>query len=158
MKISTRDIQMFVGGALALTGFLVLIWLPYYLFVSLDGGRFVTAILTGLALPIGIAILMSRPWAILSAQIYLWLVVIAGCIVVPAFCYFVPAKAGRIIWSSTPQMLVSIILLVLIYWSRSRRIPPPNKALEATADKASGLPKSDGSAESQAGGASAFIR
>ena len=132
MKISARDIQLLVAGALALTGFRALIWLPYYFTVSLDSVRIIAGVVTGVALPIGIGILQSRTWAILAAQIYLWLVILSACVTVPIFCHFVPAKAGRMLWSSVPELLVSIILLALIYWSRSRRFHPPNTALEPT--------------------------
>ena len=121
MKLSTRDIQLFVGGALALTGFRALIWLPYYYAVSLDFGRIISFMITGLALPIGIAILMGRASAVTLAQIYLWLMIISGFVVVPIFCYFVPATSSHLLWAAIPEMLVSIVLLVVIYWSRSRR-------------------------------------
>jgi hypothetical protein len=121
MKISARDIQLFVGGALALTGFRALIWLPYYFAVSMDSVRIIGSIITSLALPIGIAILMGHSRAILLAQIYLWLIVISECIVIPTFYFVVPARIGRILWATTPDMLVSIVLLGVIFWSRSRR-------------------------------------
>jgi hypothetical protein len=121
MKISARDIQLFVGGALAITGFRALIWLPYYLAVSLDSARIAGSIITGLALPIGIGILVGRVQAVSWALIYLWLVVISGFIVIPAFYYALPSKIDRILWATAPEMLVSIALLVVIYWSRSRR-------------------------------------
>jgi hypothetical protein len=132
-KISARDIQLFVGGALALTGFRALIWLPYYVAVSMDSVRIAASIISGLALLMGIGILMSRAWAIWLAQIYLWLVVISGCIAIPILWHFFPEKGGCMALGSAPDMVVSIMLLILIYWSRSRRFQTSNKSLQATA-------------------------
>jgi len=120
-KLSARDIQLFVGGALALTGFRALIWLPYYFTVSLDSVRIIASIVTGLALPIGVSMLMSRGRGILLAQIYLWLVMISGCVAVPIFWHMFPEKAGRMALASAPDILVAIVLLGLIFWSRSQR-------------------------------------
>jgi len=120
-KISSRDIRVLVAGALALAGFRALIWIPYYFIVSMDSVRIFGAVITGLALPIGIAIFLRRALAILCAQIDLWLVLISGCIAVPVFCHFFPEKAGRLRLSSVPEMLVAAILLGLIFWSVSER-------------------------------------
>jgi hypothetical protein len=121
-KISERDIQLFVGGAFALIGFRALVWLPSTLWSSPDAGRIISSVITILALPIGIGILFGRTQALRLAQLYLWLTIIAGCIVIPTFYYFSRSKGGRISRSLVSEMLVSTVLLGLIFWSRSRRI------------------------------------
>jgi hypothetical protein len=83
MKISARDIRLFVAGALALAGFRALIWIPYYFTVPIEPIRIVGAIITGLTLSIGIGIFLGRWSALLLAQIYLWLIFISGCIGIP---------------------------------------------------------------------------
>jgi hypothetical protein len=122
-KLSKRDIQLFVAGAFALIGFRALIGLPYYFTVStpMIGVRIVSSLLTALALPVGIAMLMGRASAILLAQIYLWVIVASGCVVIPVFYYFVPGQFGGILWRSVPELLVALVLLALIFWSRSGR-------------------------------------
>ncbi len=120
-NISARDIRLLVAGALALTGFRALIWIPYYFTVSLDSVRIGGAIITGLALPIGIGILLGRASAILLAQIYLWLVLITGCVAMPVVWHYFPEKVGRMALSGAPELLVASVLLGLIYWSGSQR-------------------------------------
>jgi hypothetical protein len=79
---------------------------------------------------------------------------------------FVPLAVHSYLYSHVPTfadywqhaIIFAIILVSGFVSHRWNRTMPPNTALEATADKASGLPKSDGSAKSQAGGASAFVR
>ncbi|HEU6447515.1 MAG TPA: hypothetical protein VFV23_03655 [Verrucomicrobiae bacterium] len=126
-KISGRDIALFVSGAFAISGFRTLIWLPYYLVVSRDLVHIVGAIVSGLALPIGIGILLNRSWAIASARAYLWAVIILGCITVPLTCYFIPVKNPFILWSSL-DFLTYIGLLILIHWSRSRKFKESDAA------------------------------
>ena len=120
-NISARNIQLFVAGALALTGFRALIWLPYYMTVSRDSVLIVGAIITGLALPIGIGIFKGRTASILLAQIYLSLVLIAGCIAIPVVWHFFPEKVGRMTFSGVPELLIIVVLLALIFWSNSPR-------------------------------------
>lgn len=117
-KLSARDIQLFVAGALALIGFRALIWLPYSVVGSgpLMGLLVVRSLIMGLALPIGIVMLMGRAAATRVAQIYLWVTLTLGCVAV-----FVPDQAGRLSWGSAPEVLVALVLLGLILWSRSRR-------------------------------------
>jgi hypothetical protein len=120
-KISSRDIQLLVAGALALAGFRALVWIPYYFVVSTGVVRIVGAVVTGLALPIGIGIFSGRTSAILWAQIYLWLVLISGCIVIPVFWHSFPEKVEQLALSIAPEMLVAAVLLGLIFWSNSER-------------------------------------
>ena len=121
MKISARDIQLFVAWAFSLTGFFALFWLFYYLFYVRDGVAVFSHLIAGLALPLGIGILIGRPRALLWTEAYLWVAVILGLICIPIYCYIVPAKAWHVVWKETPDMLTSIAFLGLIIWSRSRR-------------------------------------
>jgi hypothetical protein len=68
-NISAKGIQMFVAGALALTGFRELFWLPYYLVVSKDFHLVTGSILSGLSLLFGISIFVGNSRAILWAKI-----------------------------------------------------------------------------------------
>jgi hypothetical protein len=122
-KLSRRDIELFVAGALALIGFRALIGLPYYFAAStpMIGVRFITSLLTALALPIGIAILLGRASAIFCAQIYLWVVIVAACVAIPVYYHFVPDHSAGLMWRVIPELLVAVVLLALIFWSRSRR-------------------------------------
>src|SRR5690348_2069507 len=116
-KISPRDIQLFVAGALGLMGFRVSIVLPYYFFASspMLGGRIFSSLLTALALPIGIAILSGRQSAIVCAQIYLWVMIVSGCVAIAVYYFSIPKQAGGILWRIVPELLVAAVLLALIY-------------------------------------------
>lgn len=122
-KLSTRDIELFIAGALALIGFRALIWLPFFFSAStpMIGVRLISSLLTALALPIGIAILLGRASAILCAQIYLWVILVSGCVAIPVYDHFIPENSGGFVRRSIPELLVAVALLVLIFWSRSRR-------------------------------------
>jgi len=120
-KISSRDIRLFVAGALALTGFRALILIPYDLIASRDSVLIAGAILAGLALPIGIGIFLGRWPAFFWAQGYLWLKLIGGCIAIPVFWHFSHAKLGGLTLRGVPEILVAAILLGLIFWTTSER-------------------------------------
>lgn len=123
-KFSTRDIQLFVAGALALIGYRALIGLPYDFTTTGPvqiGVRVVISFITALALPIGIAVLAERALAILLAQIYLWVKFVLGCVVIPVYYYAVPVQSQGLVLMGVPELLVPVVLLALIFWSRSRR-------------------------------------
>jgi hypothetical protein len=81
-RISTRDIQVFVGGALAISGFDDLVWLPSIFFSPfplVDKIPFlITSIIGFLQLPLGLGILLEKPWAIRRSKIYLRIFLILG--------------------------------------------------------------------------------
>jgi len=112
---------MSVGGAFALMGFYSVYWLPYYFVSAKDMVQVLSHMVGALALPLGIGIVIGSAGAMVLTQIYLWLEVVFGCIGIPVICYLFPAKAVHLIWRSGPDLVVSIILLGLIYWSRSGR-------------------------------------
>jgi hypothetical protein len=114
-KISSRDIRLFVAGALALAGFRAWILIPYGLIVSRDSVLIGGAVFAGLALPIGIGIFLGRWSAYFWAQIYLWLKLIGVCIAIPFYWNYFHAKVGLLALKSVPELLVATILLGLIF-------------------------------------------
>jgi hypothetical protein len=120
-KISSRDIRLFVAGALALAGFRALILIPYDLIVLKDSVLAGGAVITGLALPIGIGMFLGRWSAFFWAQVYLWLKFLLGCFAIPVYWYFFHAKVERLALRSVPEILVSAVLLGLVFWTTSER-------------------------------------
>jgi hypothetical protein len=124
-KISSRDIRLFVAGALALTGFQALLLIPYYFTLSMDaahiGRAIIVGLIAGLALPIGIGIFLGRWSALFWAQIYLWLKFISGCVAIPVYGHFFHEKVGHLALRIVPELLVAAALLGLIFWSTSER-------------------------------------
>ena len=121
MKISARDIRLFIAGALSLTGFYALCWLLRYSFSATDGVLIFEHIIGSLLLALGIGIFIGSARAVLITEIFLWLNVIGGFTGIPIYCYLFPARAMRTIWREAPEMFVNVILLGLMVWSRSRR-------------------------------------
>jgi hypothetical protein len=121
MKISARDIQLFVAGAFSLTGFYALCWLLMYSFSAPDGARIFQHIIGVLLLALGIGIFIGSARAVLIALVVLWIAVIGGFTAIPLYCYLVPSKAMHTIWIEAPEMSANVILLGLMIWSRSRR-------------------------------------
>ena len=122
-KIRARDIQVFVAGALAVWGFLPLARVPFELirYHSVSAVDIAISVVVGLALPVGIAILLGWASGILLAQIYLWGTLACGCFL-ELFRYRLYRQgAARIPWMTAPLFLLVIALLTLIHWSRSRR-------------------------------------
>jgi hypothetical protein len=129
IKLSAREIQLFVAGALALLGATALMRIPFYYVEALPlvGFRTVPSVIAGLALPVGIAILLGNQSAVLVARIYLWVILVAKCIAVPASYYIYPDRAeGTALRNaalrSLPEVLVVAVLLVLVTGSCSRRL------------------------------------
>jgi len=122
MKIPAREIQLFVAGAIAVNGFDALFWLFYYLANTVDWAMIFGELTVVVALPLGVGILIGRAWAIRWTQIYLWILVIGGVTGIPIYCYSNWPRAGHMIWQGTHDILVSVLLLSLMLWSRSRRL------------------------------------
>jgi hypothetical protein len=136
-KITARDIQAFVAGAFALWGFRALIWLPSDFLAPIQNFMWFTriagAVITGLALPLGLAILSGSKRAILLTKIYLWLVLALGAVdmvILIGERSLLGARALSLIGSFAPDMLICIILLWLLCSRRFRQTP--NTALEPT--------------------------
>ena len=124
-KITSRDIRSFVAGALAFNGFKSLILIPHYFTLSMDashiGRAVIVALVAGLALPIGIGIFLGRWSALFSAQIFLWMKVILGCMTIPYFCIFFHEKVVTLVLVGAPEILGDAVLLGLIFWTTSER-------------------------------------
>jgi hypothetical protein len=133
MKISAQNIQVFVAGALALMGFQSLVWAPYYLIVSKDLVFVIGSLISGLALWIGIAMLIGSERAIFWARIYLLLGILSAIAVPCLSAFSVPGAPHLSWWRSASDLLTPAILLWLLIWSRSQRVNRmPNTALEPT--------------------------
>jgi hypothetical protein len=145
MKISARDILVFVAGALALLGTRALLYLPYYYFDPAHNppvhnaawfGKLFYSSAAGLDLPLGLAMLFGRRWAILLTQIWLWLSLafVIFNTFFTAYIFKSSVVALIYIWSFTPDMVIAIVLLLLIHLSRSRKFQAdrtPHKKLGA---------------------------
>jgi hypothetical protein len=121
MKTSAREIQLFIAGAFALTGFYALCWLLEYSSSASDGARIFQHVIGVLLLALGIGIFVGNARAVLIALIILWIDVIGGFTGIPLYCYLFPSKAMHTIWTQAPEMLANVILLGLMIWSRSRK-------------------------------------
>jgi hypothetical protein len=126
MKISARDIQMFVAGVLSLMGFLFLSSLVRNSFSGSDSLFIASQVFGSLALPLGIGMLLGSTRAIWLTLTFLWFNTIIGFTAIPLFCYFFPAKAVQTAWHEVPEMLVYAIMLGLVIWSRSGRFRQPD--------------------------------
>ena len=136
MKISARDIQVFVAGALALLGTRALLYFPYYFSVPVHdaawAGRLFYSLSAGLDLPLGLVILFGRRWAILVAQVWLWLSLAFSIFVTVRVAYiYSSSKALSYLWTVSPDLVIFICLMLLIYLSRSQKFQAnrtPNKS------------------------------
>ena len=126
MKISARDIQVFVAGALALLGIRALLYFPYYFATPVHNaawvGRLIFSLSAGLDLPLGLAIFFGKRWAVLLAQIWLSLS-LAYSIFITFLILFHSgsSKALNYIWTVSPDSLIFIVLLSLIWLSQSKK-------------------------------------
>jgi hypothetical protein len=118
---TSKRIQAFVAGALAIIGFRALVWAPHY-FAARDSVYILGCLGDGLALPIGVAILVGSSRAIRLAEIYLLLEVVGLFALVVAFAlHLLPPGAPNISWRSVPDLLVPLFLLSLLIRSRLLR-------------------------------------
>jgi len=120
-KISPKSIQLFVAGALALTGFRDLFWLPFYFVYSKDTVLIVSSILTGIALVLGISILRGFERAVHWAIVYLALSVgLALAIMFFSLSHTPPPRPPNFAWKTVGSIITPLTLLVLLLWSRSK--------------------------------------
>jgi len=123
-NISSRDIQVYVAGALTLIGFRALTSLPYYLSVPHNNVRIISLIggglITSLALPLGVTILTGKARALLLTQMYLWLSVFFGFASLLWVCCLLRPVELQHIWKFAMELLVNILLLWLVSWSLAR--------------------------------------
>lgn len=122
MRVSARQIQIFVAGALALMGFHSLIWTPYYFIVAKDLVFAFGSILSGLALWIGTAVLIESERAIFWAWIYLLLGILSGIVAICLSVFPILPKPLPISWwRDASDTLTLVILFSMLAWSRSER-------------------------------------
>jgi hypothetical protein len=126
---------VFVAGAFALWGFRTLIWLPSHFFVTTYNVMWVCSIvgslLTVLALPLGVAILLGKARAIRLTQIYLWVVLVFGVLSAISLFYDKIVIGVPLLWYTVmrfiggiaPDIIVCIILLWLLCSRRFRHEP-----------------------------------
>jgi hypothetical protein len=139
-NITARDIQAFIGGALALAGFNGLVQSAAYL----SSGRHLAADLISVfiaAIPfaIGVGVLLGHSIARRAMQVFLWVVVAAAVFLLLASALISalisPAKAPfHVPWLG---ITADAILLALFLWSKSGRFTSsrPNQAMDPTADQ-----------------------
>lgn len=120
-KITGRDLQVFVGGALAILGFSEFYWLPYYILEHRDAIVIIASLMAGLTLPLGMAILFNRKQSIVLTKIYLWLTISCAVIGLPFFEFSNHFKSTAVHWKTVLDLTTSVILLLLLHWSRSKR-------------------------------------
>ena len=125
MKISARDIQVFVAGALALLGIRALLYLPYYFAAPVHNvawvGHLIGSCTAGLDLPLGLAMFFGKRLAILLTQIWLWLSVVLSIVCGVYFAMILgSSKALSYISTISPDLIIQIALLWLIWLSRSK--------------------------------------
>jgi hypothetical protein len=126
MKISARDIQVFVAGSLALLGIRALLYLPYYFAAPVHNAAWVGHLFgscsAGLDLPLGLGMLFGKRWAILLAQFYLWLSLALSFITGFYSAMILGAsKALSYISTISPDLIIQIALLWLIWLSQSKK-------------------------------------
>jgi len=123
MKLSARDIQVFVAGALALPGFHSLLWAPYYVIYSQYLLVATGMLFAAVAFLIGLALLFNYAHAVFWAQIYLLLEVIGSLVMLGSYAFaFFPKWPHLSWWQMVSNLLAPVILLGLLLWSRSLRL------------------------------------
>jgi hypothetical protein len=127
MKLSARDIHVFVAGALALWGARALLYFPYFFFApvvhdAVWAGHSFYSLSAGGSLLFGLAILFGKRWAILAAQIWLWLTLAFSAVVTSRAAFILgPSRALTYVWINFPDLIICVVLLLLIYLSRSQK-------------------------------------
>ena len=128
-KISAYGIQMFVAGALAVSGFQSLCEIPNDISSDATGGFLIfflsVSIVWSFALLIGIAMFIGRAQAIRWASIYLWCDLVVG-IVGDFGGHVLDALGAKTYmhiswWRGISDMVAPVALLWLLAWSRSKR-------------------------------------
>jgi hypothetical protein len=124
-KIPAREVQVFAAGAFALWGGRALIWLPAHFFATQYNtwwaSNLIGALVTGLALPLGVGILLEKAQAIHWTKIFLWWCL--GLTSVSAVILQVtPLGSGRFnyVRFGAPDVITCIVLLWLFSSPRFR--------------------------------------
>ena len=128
-RLTGRDIQVFVAGALTFEGIQSAMAFLYH-FASADRVGWIAFVVSVLALPIGLAMLLRSTFAFQLALLYLSLAVLLSCIMLSTAIYI---SGTRILSQPVPRMIwrplpIPVILLMLLVWSRSRRVADDDNA------------------------------
>ena len=121
-KITGRDIQVLVAGALASGGFHAWIGFAHDVAIGGDSGAIFSWAMIGLTFPMGIGILLRSGLALQSAQLYLWFMTVGGGIaliasgIVKLGTFHIPFVGAYGV-----GVAADAILLALLYWSKSSR-------------------------------------
>ena len=125
MKISARDIHVFVAGVFAYLGFQALIWMPHEFQHSRFGWAGATLVAGILGLFVGIGLLFEKSNAIRWALAILWFCTILDAVEV---CLGILAKLGVSLkimpfglYQNATYLVTFAALLGLMLWSRSNR-------------------------------------
>lgn len=120
-RISPENVQMFVAGALAISGIRDVFELPYY-FVSSTHAAFIDhSILSSISLMIGISILIGSSKAVCWAIIFLALsVLFALSAMIYSLSHKAAAQTPYHVWKTISSSVMSASLFVLLLWSRSK--------------------------------------
>lgn len=131
MKLSTRDVQMFVGGGLMLMGFDMWNQVPHHLyaiqetlFVPTERARFVNSIFAVVAIGIGIAMIFCGKRSISCARIYLLvylLIVLWASGIAVATVMFHVFNYPRPVELVLHRLPPPFVLLGLLEWSLSKK-------------------------------------
>jgi hypothetical protein len=137
MKLSARNIQMFVAGAFVLPAFRTLIWLPYYFAFTWHNVFAISASILVLLLGVGISIGGQR--ALFWARFFLWIGLLGATmnLYLSTFQKFglLLSQPHQSLYRSIADFFTVILLLWLLVWSRSKRFADdrmPDAALEPT--------------------------
>jgi hypothetical protein len=119
--ISFISIRMFVAGAIALDGLHTILRSPRY-FAAPNVGVIVSFIIGALGLPLAVGVFMGSTLAFRVMHIYLWVAVVAGCVVLAATAWALRAGAlhNSFVLSYSQALFVYAILLGLVLWSISK--------------------------------------
>ena len=120
-KLSARDIQIFVAGALAFLGFDSIVLGTNALIHSLIGHAVSDFIVGGMVLLLGVAIFAGNMRAIRWVQVFLWLGIIQDVISIWVFAFRKFGVPHMTLYQAISSLLELSALLCLIALSRSRR-------------------------------------
>jgi hypothetical protein len=127
--VTAREIQVFVAGTLASSGFHAVIGLVYNIGHGWNARGAFAWTMVGLLLPLAVGILLRNHRALLLTQIYLWIVAIGG-IIGPIISGLLQLGAFRIrfLGAYAAGIGLDCVLLALLLWSKSGRFADARNA------------------------------
>ena len=122
MKLSAKNIQLFVAGAIAISGFRGLVTLPSQGWDSKGIQLAVTVIMSFIGLLIGVAMLVGKAQAIRWARIYLGVSVTLTFVMLDfALVYGFSRGMPQFEWKYVSAFAVPLVPWLLLLWSGSKR-------------------------------------